>query len=276
MNSIVEVLILFLTGCLGGYIAGMLGVGGGAIYVIIFSEYFENKGIASDSGDVFVKMLIANTIFSVFFAGLSGTLKQIRIRNFFPNEILQTALPATLSALAITVSLYFSDWYSKEKFSIFFVLVLLPLIVKTAITKEQTIVAEQKKNNPWWIRLTGFGSGFVTSLTGLGGGYFVIPMLSGILNFPIKKSMSISLGSMTIVSFALSCFYFIAYSTIDSGLPLTFGAISIFITLPVITGVLISAPFGVAAAQKLSPKILRICWLIFFLLIISRMIWKMF
>lgn len=274
MTDLFEILILLLTGCVGGFIAGLLGVGGGAIYVIIFSEYFERKGIAAGASDIFVKMVIANSVFSVMFAGISGSWKQVRINNFSPKEILLTALPALCSALSVTYWLSLSDWYSKEKFSIFFVLAILPLIIKTALTKEENNLKNTENNNLWGLIFSGLISGLVTSLTGLGGGVVVVSIMSGLMGFPIKKAISISLGAMAIVSFALSGFYFFSFKEIHSILPFTFGAISLYLTVPVIIGVLVFAPIGVSTAQKLSPKVLRICLLIFFLLIMSRMLIK--
>lgn len=275
MIPFLEILILFLTGLLGGFSAGLLGIGGGAIYVIIFSEYFERKGLELGS-DLFVKMLIANSIFSILFAGLSGTIKQIKIKNFYPKEILLTALPASISALLITYLLSVSTWYSKEKFTLFFIILLLPLMIKTLITKEEKNEVGKENKNPLWFCLSGLVSGVVTSLTGLGGGYLIIPIFSGLLGFPVKKAMSISLGAMTIVSSVLSVFYFFSFQNVKTGLPLSFGAISLYLTLPVIAGVLIFASFGVSVAHKISPRLLRICFFGFFLIVVGRMAWKMF
>lgn len=274
MTDLVEILILLLTGCVGGFIAGLLGVGGGAIYVVIFSEYFERKGIAAGTSDIFVKMVIANSVFSVMFAGISGSWKQVRINNFFPKEILLTALPALISALSLSYWLSLSDWYSKERFSVFFVLAILPLIIKTALTKEEDILLKEENKNTRGLMLSGLLSGVVTSFTGLGGGFVVVSIMSGLMRFPIKKSISISLGAMAIVLFVLSGFYFFYFKEVQTTLPFTFGAISLYLTVPVIIGVLIFAPVGVTTAQKLSPKVLRICLLIFFLLIVSRMLIK--
>lgn len=276
MIHLVEVLILFLTGAVGGFLAGLLGVGGGAIYVIIFTEYFEKKGIAVNSSDVFVKMVIANSVFAILFAGISSTFRQFKLNQFFPREILLTAIPAAIMALLFTFILSISNWYSKEIFSVVFSFLLLPLIIKTAITKEKIHQAKPEVSNPYWLLVSGMMMGLVTAFTGLGGGFLIVPVLSTFLNFPIKKSISISLGAMSIVAFILSSFYFFIYRGVDTSLPFTYGAISFYLTLPVIIGVLIFAPLGVTTAHQLPPKTLRICLLVFFLAVISRMLMKIF
>ena len=36
-----EFVILLLTGCFGGLLSGLFGIGGGVVYVIVFQVYFE-------------------------------------------------------------------------------------------------------------------------------------------------------------------------------------------------------------------------------------------
>jgi uncharacterized membrane protein YfcA len=50
--------------------------------------------------------------------------------------------------------------------------------------------------------LTGIGAGTVSSLTGLGGGIFIVPVLHSLVQLPIKKANAVSMGVISITSFS--------------------------------------------------------------------------
>ncbi len=67
--EILDGILLFLTGIIGGFLAGLLGIGGGPIYVVIFTEFIPKLYGALLSGPETVQLIIANTIFARMFAG---------------------------------------------------------------------------------------------------------------------------------------------------------------------------------------------------------------
>ncbi len=52
---------LFILGGLGGLLAGMLGIGGGIIYVLLFSHYLPLIGIPEH---LVVPAIVANSMFN--------------------------------------------------------------------------------------------------------------------------------------------------------------------------------------------------------------------
>ena len=85
--------LIVLLGFAGGFLAGMLGVGGGLVFVPVFQEIVKNHEIAADR----VPYVLANSLLIVFVVGISGSIKHIKIKNTH----LQAALTTGLAAVSL-------------------------------------------------------------------------------------------------------------------------------------------------------------------------------
>ena len=83
------ILTLFFFGIVGGFISGLLGVGGGIIFVPILSTVLATIGYGDEE---LAKYILANSFAATFFAGAVSTLKQYKLNSFYPKRILKTAL----------------------------------------------------------------------------------------------------------------------------------------------------------------------------------------
>lgn len=262
---------MFGAGALGGFFAGLLGIGGGPIYVVIFTTFVHQFYGASLTEAELVKVIIANTLFAKLFAGLSGVIKQIRLKNFYPKTVLTIAIPAICLTIGTSILLRNVN-YSETTFSILFILILIPLIYNMLVENKE----KKRFNQPFnikviFLNLVGVISGVITALTGLGGGFTIIPLLNSLFNIKIRKVISISLGVIFINSSCISLYYLFFAGKI--GYPYTFGMISFSLCLPVIIGVILLAPIGVIMSRKLSPFQLRLTFVVFCLLIIAKTIY---
>ena len=68
-----EILLLVLAGLVGGFLAGMLGVGGGIVFVPVIQLILTYHKISEGN----VAYTLANSLVIVFAVGISGTFKQI-------------------------------------------------------------------------------------------------------------------------------------------------------------------------------------------------------
>jgi uncharacterized membrane protein YfcA len=86
---------------------------------------------------------------------------------------------------------------------------------------------------------------------------------------PIKKATSISLGVISIMAILTSLYNFIFHKVVlhDNS-----QVIYLSLALPVALGSLLAAPIGVQIASKISAKLIRIVFIVFLLLVITKMI----
>lgn len=274
MFSLYDLLILFGVGSAGGVLAGLLGIGGGLVYVIAFSYFLQRY----DLGDIeLVKFILSNAIFAVFFAGLSATIKQIFNRNFYFREVIITALPGVVGALLVSFLILQFDWYSRDKFSII-VIVLLGILglrmFKPAKQVPGSISRDDLPASSYLI--SGFFSGTLSALSGLGGGIILIPVLSGFMRLNIRMASSISLGIMPFYTLAMSIFYGMAHGSPDVNIPFTMGYIILPMAVPLALGVITFAPLGVFLAQKLPQPVIRLLFAIVIVFVMVEMIFEHF
>ena len=113
--EIIDYLILFSFGALAAFISGFLGVGGGIVYIPVIEFYLRKLGL---NPDLLVKGILANSLFTIIFSGSVSSYYQFKHGNFYPKQIIQTALPGVLSALIITYLIKNGTWYNKTIFNI--------------------------------------------------------------------------------------------------------------------------------------------------------------
>jgi len=261
----IDILILFITGLFAGFSSGLIGVGGGIFYVVIYSLFLEKLGVSNEHE--FVRMVIANSIFSTLFAALAASYKQIKLNNFYPKYVLMVGLPGAVAAIGLTQIINNSDWYDKTTFSIVFTLAMLPLIGRMIMKSKKASLSPKELSNPFYLIL-GLFSGMATALSGLGGAFLMTPVLNGWRRVNIKKVVSIAVGVIVIVALATSVFNLLTQNYDSVSLDHTYGGINLGLSLPIIIGVLIAAPFGVTVSNKLSNRTIKLFFAAFCSLVV--------
>lgn len=275
--SLLDILLLFLIGCAGGFLAGLLGIGGGIIFVIVLNYIFSRYGISSTE---VVKFTVGNSLFATFFAGISASVRQVRSRNFFLKEVLTTGLPGVVTSLLTTWTILAFDWYKAEYFMVFFLLLLALFMYKMFQKDQKPGESEEEAFNreisTGRYIMTGMVSGIISALSGLGGGIIIIPFLHNFFKLHIRKAASISLGIIPLFAVANSVVY--SLSSQDSGveMPWTFGYIALPVVLPMVAGVVIFAPVGVKLAHRLPQRKIRVAFGVLLLILMIRMAYENF
>lgn len=271
MIDVIDIIVLLITGIAGGTLAGMLGIGGGVIYVFIFSLFISTFTATPIQSQELVSLLIANTVFALVFAGIAGSIKQYKSKNFFPKSILWIGIPGVLAAITTSIIISYSGLYSKERFAVLFSVIMLPVIARMLL--QDKIKWQQLHGiKPRYFMVTGLIAGTVTALSGLGGGFVIVPVLNGMIGIPIKKTISISLGVIAFVAFFFTLYNLFGIAYPHYAFPYTKGAIIFPMVLPVVGGVMIGAPLGVQISHKLPNKWLRIIFVTFSITVIVKLL----
>lgn len=259
--------ILLAFGLFGGFLSGLLGVGGGIIFIPIISHFLGKFDLSSEE---FVRYLLANSFATIFFAGLISTFKQYRINQFFPKQIGLTGSTAMISSAVATYFIAYTDWYDETSFSILFVALLLFTIIRILIKKPaDTFLPSETPNIKYPI--TGFLTGIVTAFSGLGGGVIMIPLFSQYIKLDMKTSAAISIGVIPLLLLPVIGTYIVASPELHLA-KFQIGYIIPTIFLPMVLGLFIAAPMGVSMAQRLQDKVLKMVFSILVLIVIIKTI----
>ena len=72
-------ILLFLLGVIGGFLAGLIGIGGGVMYVLILPYLLVQMGFPEAE---IVQFTIANSLVGTLFASFSANVVLIKQKNY--------------------------------------------------------------------------------------------------------------------------------------------------------------------------------------------------
>jgi uncharacterized membrane protein YfcA len=263
---------LVLAGFTGGILAGLLGIGGGIIYVLILPYSLEGAGIAPEHLAPFI---IANSIFGVLFASLTTNYLNIRNNDFYLKEALWVGIPGAVFAVLVLKAVVTQSWFSVSYFYGVLIIFLAYMLLSLFFRKDQKKEAAIYKNKPLKLSLAGMAGGSLAASTGLGGGAAAVPILTNLLHMDIKKARSISLVMIFITALALTIFNLFEKPEVS---PLTWqvGYIYFPAALPVTFGVMAGSPIGSKFGRTWSSKTIKILFGIFILAVLLEKSYHLF
>jgi uncharacterized membrane protein YfcA len=261
-----ETVWLVLTGLAGGFLAGLLGIGGGIIYILIFPLFLKSWEVPQPD---IVDLTVANSILATMISAFSGNVTAIVQKEFYWAEVFTIALASIICSILTLGLVTYSPGYSTELFNYVIIVVLVYLLISTFLRPVQRIRKSASESNGKWLALTGLFSGGVASLSGLGGGAVIIPILIRYYGMDIKKAKSISLGVIFFTALFMTGYTYWMFET-PSGSSLLLADL----TLPVAFAVVISTPIGVRTARNLSARHIRVLFGIFLSMVILNKTWQ--
>jgi len=265
-------LILLVIGAIVGYYSGLIGTGGNIILIPVFDILFHYLKIPETE---VVKFIIAHSFFITAFTGLSVSYKQFKAKNLHVKEVLFISIAGMITAFFMTEFIKNGNWYHKSDFDLVFFTLLLILAIRMLFFKQPPPPINDNHLNKPYFPIIGIVAGLISSLSGLGGGIIVIPILTDILKTPLKKASSISIGVVAMLALPISASYLSidARSAMQHVLPAQLGYISMFIAAPVLIGVFSTTGWGVRTAQKTDPNKLRLILGIVVIILCAKMVY---
>ncbi len=193
-----DVILLFTTGLVAGFLSGFLGIGGGVIAVPVLVYYLSGT---VDPGSLF---LTASTISLgvVLFASSNSAVKHVRSHNYYKKAIIPVALGSLLGPVPGSwICAVIPDTARMLIFSA----TLGLLAVRIFFLDNEDEYGNPKKHprfsNPVMF-FAGLFMGTISAMTGIGGGSILVPLLAVILHFDIKKA--VGLASIVMIFNAVS------------------------------------------------------------------------
>ena len=245
----IELLLLFLLiGCLVGFWAGLLGVGGGGMVVPILTAIFLAKGVSAENvvhlalGTSMATMVV--TTFSSFRAHLSrkSVIWKV-VRGMVAGIILGTFL-------ATFIASYLSSFY----LAIFFAMFMAYVSSQMFLNKKPQPNRELAGSTGMF--LAGSAIGAVSAMVSIGGGALTVPYLTW-QNVDIKKAIGTSAAIGFPISIAGTVGYLINGWTHKIPGEFTFGFIYLPAALFISATGFFTAPLGAKLSHKLPVSIVK-------------------
>lgn len=261
-----HILILLLAGGLSGFLAGFFGVGGGIILVPILLSYFQYIGVSSL---VATHLAFGTSLFVIIFASSASASQYHRNGHIIWRAVLVIGCVSVLGAWA-------GSWVAgglqgKTLQRIFAAVVIVAALRLLSEQRKPKGEPEPRLGIPG-LAGTGLVVGIVSSLAGVGGGVFSIPIMYTLLHFPLKRALGTSSATIVITALAAAAGYVVrgwGNPILPSG---TAGYVDILHAIPVIAGTIPMAMVGATVAGKTKSATLRKVFAGFLLLVAVKML----
>jgi len=254
---------ILISGAVTGILAGLFGIGGGALIVPALYEVFRILGVPEEVRmqlciGTSLAIIVPTTIRSYWAHRERGEGIREVVRLWTVPAVVGVALGALLAAFA-----------PATLFKIAFVVIISMIAIKLLFGRESWRIADEL---PGWIAMTlyGFLVGLCSSLLGISGGSVsnTILMLYG---RPIHNSVAISAGLGVPISLAGTIGYALAGLRYQALMPpLSIGFISIIALVIMAPVSSFFAVYGARLAHALSRRRLEIAFGVFLLAVAAR------
>jgi uncharacterized membrane protein YfcA len=265
-------LLLIAVGALSGFLAGVFGIGGGAILVPVFYECFRLAGVPLE-----VRMpLCIGTSLAIIIPTSLASFRAHYIRGAVDMDILRRWwLPIVLGVVAGSVAARYAP---ERLFKIVFVMVAWSAAARLLLTRESWKLSDDVPKG-FLMRVYGFFIGLLSTLMGVGGGLFA-NLLMTFYGRPIHQAVATSSALAVLISIPGTIGYVYAgwpaaarFPDVTAlQLPFAIGFVSLIGAVLVMPTSLLTAPLGVRAAHAMSKRHLEMAFGAYLFIVGSRFV----
>ena len=243
------VLELLALGAVVGFLAGLLGVGGGMMLVPVMTWLLTQRGVETGLA---VKMAIATSMATILFTSLSSVRAHHRL-GAVRWPVARSMAPGILAGGLLAGAGAFSVLKGQG-----LALLFSAFIGYTALQMMLDRKPRSGRELPgvWGLAGVGSGVGFISALVGAGGAFLSVPFMTW-CNVPPRHAVGTSAALGFPIALASTAGYVISGWHLPSALP---GAVG-YLYLPALaivaaTSVLL-APLGARTAQRINVVVLK-------------------
>lgn len=265
MLNLEWMLLYILLGFFVGFMAGLLGVGGGGILVPLLISIFRDQGISADNVThlalgTSLACMILSSIASVHAHASQGTVVWKLAYGMAPGIIVGSILITHLTANV-----------NSAYIALFFAL-FMALIAGHMFLNWQP-KANQKPAKLRGLFLAGTGIGSVSALAAVGGGFLTVTYLS-YQNVDVKKAIGTSSAIGFLIAIAGTVGYMMSGWSQTLSISYTLGFIYLPAFLVVSIASSIAAPYGASCSHSLSETHLKKVFAVLSLVLSIKMLFS--
>ena len=234
---------LLLLGCGAGFLAGLLGVGGGMIMVPFLTMIFSHRGVAAGPA---LKMAIATSMATIVFTSISsvrahhrrGAVRWDLVGRLSPG-LLAGGLLGGAAVFAVvkgtTLALLFAGFVGFSA---------------TQMLRNRKPLPSRQMPGPLGASAAGGVIGLCSGLVGAGGAFISVPFMTW-CNVPIHQAVATSAALGFPIALANTLGYLIAGWNLPPLLPGSVGYLMMPALLTIACGSMLAAPLGARLAHSM-------------------------
>lgn len=257
--------LLLCLGALSGFLAGLLGVGGG---VVLVPGLFFSLSALGFPPDHLMHVAIGTSLAIIIPTGMSSARAHWKRGSVRGDLVKKIGIGIVFGVLAGT---WIAGQISGASLNMVFALSLMVLAAIMVADPSRFRIADEIPRQPW-PGLMGGLIGMLSALMGIGGATISVPFMT-LCNIPIRQAIgtAATLGLLISIPAAIG---FVAIGVGEDNLPpFSFGYVNVMAFALVVPMAVLAAPWGAAAAHRAPVHILRRIFAVFVALVAARMLY---
>ncbi|MBV5262532.1 sulfite exporter TauE/SafE family protein [Pinisolibacter aquiterrae] len=248
--------VLLAAGVVSGLLAGLFGVGGGAVIVPVLFQLFGVIGVP----DALRMQLAVGTSLAVIIPTSIRSFMTHRARGAVDEELLKAwALPVIGGVI---LGSWLASFAPSAVFKLVFVFVAWATAIKLGFGKASWTIAQDIPKEPGR-SIIGVVTGLLSALMGIGGGS-IVNLVMSFCNRPIHQSVATSSGVGVLISIPGAIGFMAAgWSKMGELPPLSIGYVSLIGAALIMPTSVYVAPIGARLAHRLPKRTLEIVFALF-------------
>ena len=262
--------LLLAVGALSGFLAGLFGIGGGAILVPVFYECFRLVGVPLE-----VRMpLCVGTSLAIIVPTSIRAYRAHKARGAVDMKTLRAWwLPVLIGVIAGSI---IARYAPERLFKIVFVVVAYSAAARLLLVREGWKFGDEMPQGPL-MKIYGLGIGLLSTLMVIGGGLFS-NLLMTFYGRPIHQAVATSAALAVLISIPGALGYVYAGwpaaahypDVLALQVPFALGYVSLIGAVLVMPTTLLTAGLGVRVAHAMSKRMLEVAFGSYLLIVGSR------
>jgi uncharacterized membrane protein YfcA len=241
---------LIVTGCASGFLAGLLGVGGGIIVVPILYLLFPALGVAED---VRMHLAVGTSLATVIPNALSSARAHLK-RGSFDAELFQKlAFPIFFGVVA---GCLFGGKSSGRVLIFIFACIAFLVAFYMGFRRESWVIHADLKTSVFWRIPVALFIGWFSVLMGIGGGTLSVPIFN-LFNVEMRRAV----GTGAAIGLVIGIPGLMGFIATGWGNPLlppfSLGYCSLIGLLLIVPSSMLTVKYGVNVANTIPPALLR-------------------
>jgi uncharacterized membrane protein YfcA len=254
-------------GMVSGFLAGLFGIGGGAVLVPVFYQFFTTLQV-----DDAVRMhLSVGSSLAIIIPTSIRSFTSHRKRGAVDIELLRSMLipvPVGVVAAALVAAMV-----SSAQLRTIFACIVLIVGLRLLFNREHWRIGTQVPGYPWR-PLVGFLTGFLSTLMGIGGGIMNNTFMT-LYGRPLHQAVATSSGVGVLIAIPGA----IGYIWAGWGNPLlppgSLGFVNWIVAALIVPITLVMAPYGVQVAHMMQKRHLEIGFGLFCMVVSARFFYSL-
>jgi hypothetical protein len=267
-----DVAVLVMAGLAGGFVGGLVGVGGGVIFAPVLFFYLQAQGVTDPT---LTPLTIGSSLFGTLVtSGVSARAQHLRGAVDWRIASL-TGLSSAVVVLAMTWFVTTRPWYDATVFQVVFsaVLVWVGLRMLLARPEREGPVEGRSVKGGGGLLLAGMGSvaGAVSAAVGVGGGVVLVPAYHELLHLPMHRSVGTSSASIVFIAL-IGVLAYVATGWDQPVPPTALGYVDVGAAVVLSVAAAGAARLGVTTAHRVNTLWLERAFAVLVFLVAARLV----